>query len=214
MKHWSALLVCVILLSGCATFIRSDISVFHELPPTFAGTTYAMLPFKEQEGSLEHRTYEQAVKRQLDAKGFREALVESAEVVVFLSYGIDTGREVVRSYPIIGQTGVSSSYSSGTIQSYGGYGTFSGTTTYTPTYGVIGTGVTSRTEFTRFLELDIVDKNALAEKRIKRIYEARVVSRGSGGELSAVIPTMIKALFEDFPGKSGSTRRAIRSRAE
>lgn len=214
MKRWLILVVCVILLSGCAGFIRSDVAVFHEIPPTFTGTTYAMIPFKEQEGNLEHKTYERVVKRELDAKGFREASIENAEVVIFLLYGIDTGKEVVKSYPIIGQTGVSSSHSYGTIQSYGNYGTYSGTTTYTPTYGVVGTGVASSTEYTRFFKLDILDRKALKEKQIKKLYEAKVFSRGRSGQLSAILPTMIKALFEDFPGKSGSTRRTTRSRDE
>lgn len=214
MKRWLTLVICVSLLSGCAGFIRSDISVFHEIPSTFTGATYAVIPFKEQEGSLEHKTYERAVKRELDAKGFKEVPIENAEIVIFLSYGIDTGKEVVESYPIIGQTGVSSSHTSGTLYSYGGYGTYSGTTTYTPTYGVVGTGVTSSTEYTRFFKLDLLDKKALTEKQIKKLYEAKVISRGSSRQLSAVLPTMIKALFEDFPGKSGSTRRTIRSRDE
>jgi hypothetical protein len=169
-----------------------------------------MVPFKEQEGSLEHKAYEQVVRQELNAKGLREAALEHAEVVVFLSYGIDTGKEVVSSYPIIGQTGVSSGYTHGTVQSYGGYGTYSGTTTYTPTYGAVGTGVKSHTEYTRFLRVDLLDKKALAEANIKKLYEAKVVSRGSSGQLPAVLPTMIKALFEDFPGKSASTRTSTR----
>jgi len=210
MRRWLIRIACISLLSGCAQFIYSDILVFHEIPPTFTGTRYTTIPFKEQEGSLEHRTYEQAVKRELDAKGFREAPLEKAEIVIFLSYGIDTGKEMVESYPIIGQTGVSSSQTFGTVQSSGGFGTYSGSTTYTPTYGVVGTGVTSYTVYTRFLKLDILDKKSLTEKQVKKIYEAKVTSRGSSGQLPEVLPTLIKALFEEFPGKSGSTRRSRR----
>jgi hypothetical protein len=198
-------------LSGCAMFLRSQISIFHDLPQGFSGTTYAMVPFKEQEGSLEHKAYEQAVKQELNQKGFREATLEQAEMVVFLSYGIDTGRQVVSSYPIIGQTGVSSSSTYGTVQSYGSYGTYSGTTTYTPQHGVVGTGVTSGTEYTRFLGLDLLERKALADGKIKKLYEGKAVSRGSTGQLAPVLPTMIKALFEDFPGKSGSTRTSTRA---
>lgn len=214
MRRWSTLAICVFLLSGCTRLIQSDISVFHEIPPTFTGATYAAIPFKEQEGSLEHKTYEQVVKRELNGKGFKEVPIESAEIVIFMSYGIDTGREVVESYPIIGQSGVSSSHTSGKLYSYGGYGTYSGKTTYTPTYGVVGSDVTSSTEYTRFFKLDLFDKKALTENKIKKIYEAKVISRGRSGQLSAVLPTMIKALLEDFPGKSGSTRRTMRSRDE
>jgi len=204
--------LCVSILSGCAGFVKSQISVFHETPQGFSGITYAMVPFKDQEGSLEHKAYEQTVRQELNTKGFRETSLESADVVVFLSYGIDTGREIASSYPIIGQTGVSSSHTYGTIQSYGSYGTYSGTTTYTPTYGVVGTGVTSHTQYTRFLKLDVLDKISLAESKIKKLYEGKVVSRGSSSQMSAVLPTMIKALFEDFPGKSGSTRTSTRPR--
>ena len=173
---------------------------------------YATVPFKEQEGSLEHMTYEQLLKQELNSKGFREVPLDQAEVVVLMSYGIDTGREVVFSYPIFGQTGVSSSYTSGTVQSYGSYGTYSGTTTYTPTYGIVGAMPISQTRYTRFLRLDILDKKALVQQTIKKIYEAKVVSRGSSGQISVVLPSMIKAVFEDFPGKSGTTRSSTRSR--
>lgn len=204
--------LCVSILSGCAGFVKSQISVFHEIPQGLSGITYTTVPFKDQEGSLEHKAYEQVVRQELNAKGFRETSLELADVVVFLSYGIDTGREIVSSYPIIGQTGVSSSHTYGTFQSYGSYGTYSGTTTYTPTYGVVGTGVTSHTQYMRFLKLDVLDKISLAEGKIKKLYEGKVVSRGSSSYMSAVLPTMIKALFEDFPGKSGSTRTSTRPR--
>ena len=209
--HLFAVLVCASLLAGCGMFLRSQIAVFHNLPQGFAGTTYVMVPFKEQEGSLEHKAYEQAVRQELSAKGFVESTLEQAEVVIFLYYGIDTGKEVVSSYPIIGRTGVSSSSTYGTVRSYGDFGTYSGTTTYAPTYGVVGTGVASRTEYTRFLRLDLLDRKALAEGKINKLYESKIVSRGSNGQVAVVLPTMIKALFEDFPGKSGSTRTSTRS---
>jgi hypothetical protein len=56
------------------------------------------------------------------------------------------------------------------------------------------------------LRLDIVDKQALAEGNIKKLYEGKVVSSGFSDQLAKVLPEMVKALFEDFPGQSGSTR--------
>ena len=82
-----------------------------------------------------------------------------------------------------------------------------GTTTYTPTYGVVGTGTTSYTRYTRYLSLDIIDKDStLSEDKINRVYEAKVISSGSTSQLPEIVPVMIEALFEEFPGKSGSTR--------
>jgi len=178
-------------LSGCA-LLRSQVAVFHHLPKDLSGTTYVMIPFKEQEGSLEHKAYEEAVRQELNAKGFRETTVDQAQTVVFFAYGIDTGRGAVATYPIIGQTGVEGC-------SYADCSPW-------PTYGVVGTRAARETEYTRVLRLDIVDKQALAGGTIKKLYEGRVVSSGFSDQLAKVLPEMVKALFEDFPGQSGSTR--------
>jgi hypothetical protein len=70
----------------------------------------------------------------------------------------------------------------------------------------VGTREISQTGYTRVLRLDIVDKQALAEGNIKKLYEGKVVSSGFSDQLVKVLPEMVKALFEDFPGQSGSTR--------
>jgi len=38
------------------------------------------------------------------------------------------------------------------------------------------------------------------------VYEGRVQSSGSFGEIAVVLPSMIEALFRDFPGNSGKTK--------
>ena len=211
---WKTLIAVTLcgLVTGCAQMVRSQVSVFHEIPDG-AKPTYTLLSFKEQESSLEHKTYENLVRQQLNAKGFREVPLDQSDVIVFLQYGIDQGREATYSYPIIGQTGTSSSYTTGTIQSYGGgYATYSGTTRNTPTYGVVGTGVGSQTVYMHFLRVDLLDRPALASGTVKKVFEGSVVSRGSSGQLSVVMPTMIRAFFEEFPGKSGSTRSVTLAR--
>ena len=66
--------------------------------------------------------------------------------------------------------------------------------------------MTKQTEYTRVLILDIVAKQGLAEGNIKKLYEGKVVSSGFSDQLVQVLPTMVKALFEDFPGQSCITR--------
>ncbi len=212
MRRFLIIVFLLLSLTGCAGLVKSNIAVFHELPEAYPGTTYATLPLKDQEGSLEHKAYAQLLKQELNARGFREVPIDQAEVVVVLLYGIDTGRELIYSIPIFGQTGVSSSTTSGTVHSYGSYGTYSGTTTYMPTYGIVGAAPVSQTQYTRFLKLDILDKKALSEQNIKKLYEAKVISRGRTGQISEILPTMMKALFEEFPGKSGRTRTSTRTK--
>ena len=52
-KPMKNLLIATLLLatlSGCA-LLRSQVAVLHQLPEDFSGTTYVMIPFKEQEGT-------------------------------------------------------------------------------------------------------------------------------------------------------------------
>jgi Domain of unknown function (DUF4136) len=205
MKNLLVATLLLAMLSGCA-LLRSQVAVFHQLPKDPSGTTYVMIPFKEQEGSLEHKAYEEAVRQELNAKGFRETTVDQAQTVVFLAYGIDTGRKVHSSYPIIGQTGATTcnTFDGMPHESYGCYDS-----SPWPTYGVVGTRKTRETQYTRNLRLDIVDKQAFTEGNIKTLYVGRVVSSGFSDRLDKILPEMVKALFEDFPGQSGSTKTSF-----
>jgi hypothetical protein len=203
-KNLFVALLLLAMLPGCA-LLTSQISVSHQLPKDLSGTTYVITPFKEQEGNPNYNAYAEAVKQQLNAKDFRETTLDQAQIVVFFAYGIDKGKGVVSSYPIIGQTGaITCSSFDGTAQSYRCLDSSPWPTW--PTYGVVGTRKIRQTQYTRLLRLDIVDKQALAEGNIKKLYEGRVVSRGFSDQLAQVLPMMVKALFEDFPGQSGSTR--------
>lgn len=205
---WAFALILTFTLSGCASMLHSHVSTFHELQP-YTSKTYTMRPFKDQQGSLEYKTYASIIKRNLDARGFREVPFEEAELAVLFSYGIDSGKEIVSSYPIIGQTGSAGSYTTGTITSYGNMANYSGTTSSIPRYGVVGSGVARRTEYMRFLKLEMVDAaQHRKDGTIHLVYEAKVDSAGSTAQLAAVLPLMVKSLFEDFPGKSGSVRKS------
>ena len=206
--YLSQILAIIFLFQGCA-LVKSDVVVFHQLPDITTQQKYAFVPLKGQESSLEYSSYQNLVRAELAAHNFIEVEVSEANVIVAFNYGIDSGKEELSSIPIYGQTGVSSSSTHGTLNTYGNYGTYSGTTTYTPTYGVVSSRTVSRTKYGRGLYLYIVDKNTVGTEKLKMLYEGNVKSSGKSSQLSKVMPAMIKALFKEFPGKSGSTRREI-----
>ena len=112
------------------------------------------------------------------------------------------------SVPVYGQTGVSSSTTYGTVTMYGNYGIYSGYTTYRRTYGITGYRAQSYTTYPRELWLHIIEKPPSREEKtkVKVLYEAVVKSEGTSSQLARVMPYMVKAMFIEFPGKSGSTR--------
>ncbi len=206
----TSLLLGVLLLSGCATIqpqfhVRVD-SISGEKPDK---SSYILLPGNKDTKAedLQFKEYVAYVNRALIKQGFVPAeSFEKANVAIFLVYGIGDPQEHQYSYslPTWGQTGVSSSYTTGTISSYGGYGSYSGTTTYTPTYGVTGstTHIGSYTTFFRFMVLDAVDLDEYKKsKKEVQLWKTTVTSAGSSGDLRRVFPILVAA-SQQYVGKN------------
>lgn len=192
-------------LASC-TLVRSNVTSFHDLSTPPELTKYAFFLLEGQD-TLEHRSYLNLVSNELARYGYEEVSIEYSEIIVVLAYGIDDGKTVSRNIPIWGQTGVQSSTTTGQINTYGNYGTFSGTTTYTPTYGVTGYTTAQSTKYKREVYVNFYDTSSVLEGNPTSILETRAISEGSSNEISAVMPSIIKAIFKDFPGESGKTRR-------
>jgi hypothetical protein len=171
--------------------------------------SYILLPGNKDTKAedLQFKEYAAYVNRALIRQGFEPAdSFEKANVAIFLVYGIGDPQEHQYSYsiPTWGQTGVSSSSTTGTVRSYGGYGSYSGTTTYTPTYGVTGstTHTDSYTTYFRFMVLDAVDLDEYKKsKKEVQLWKTTVTSSGSSGDLRRIFPILVAA-SQQYVGKN------------
>ena len=116
-----------------------------------------------------------------------------ADIGIIFYYGIDDPKSNQYSYnvPTWGQTGVSSSKTYGTVNSYGNY---SSNTYNTPSYGI--TGSTTRydtyTTYRRFMKIDAIDmREYLKSNKIVSIWNTSVTSIGSSGDLRLILPIMV-----------------------
>lgn len=164
---------------------------------------YLLLPGEKETdpSDLQFMEFSGLVEKILKEQGFiKVEAPEEAQIAVFLSYGIGNPQTHQYSYsvPIYGQTGVSSSQTFGTISSFGGMGTYSATTTYTPRYGVTGysRGVDSYTTHTRFLQLTAFDLvSFITSKKTVQLWKTEVTSTGSSNDLRLVFPYMAAAMM-------------------
>jgi hypothetical protein len=144
----------------------------------------------------------------LNAYGWQQQSNQGAEpdMLVYFGYGIDDGQTVSGSMPLYGQTGGGTSYSYGHVNtSYGTSASYSGTTYTAPTYGVVGSIPYSTRIYNRSLWLEILDAKTSTASSPVKVFEGRVQSSGGSSDIAAVLPTMIEALFKNFPGPSGKT---------
>jgi hypothetical protein len=192
-------------LAACASPFRADVSRFATQLPAPAGQTFTVVADDPSlAGGLEFRTYAQHVADRMAALGYAPVNdPESADLVVSFDYGIDTGRERVRS------TGFSDPWWGswyGYRPYYRGYG-YRG---YYAPYGPWGWGwndswygdVRSYTIYTSGIEMKI-DRRADGT----RLFEGRAQAISTSNRLQYLVPNLVDAMFTGFPGNSGETVR-------
>jgi hypothetical protein len=131
--------ITILALSGCSSRLRyiSDVNSI-ALTDQSIGKRYVLLPGNERvtPDDLEFSEYAQYVGLILAPLGFTKAATEQeADIAILVSYGIGNpqSHQYSSSIPVYGQTGVSSSTTSGTIMPLGGgMASYSGNTTYMP----------------------------------------------------------------------------------
>ncbi|MGH8809241.1 MAG: DUF4136 domain-containing protein [Noviherbaspirillum sp.] len=199
MKSWlnaAILAASALLLAGCASTIKSDVTAYHEWPASLPDKSYVFERTKDQHDSLEYRNFENLVRTELNRLGFTEAPTATKPALkAAFSYSIN-GRDVREVYPVV-------------INPYpywygpawrGYYGPFYDPFWFGPP--VVEQRVSQYQLYTRQLRISLAQ---MADG--KRLYETTVVSEGTNGSLATVMPYMVRSAFADFPGKSGVPHR-------
>lgn len=189
-----------VLLSGCASFIRSDVIAFHDWPAEMQNKVYAFDRQPGQENNLEHQNYENLVRAELTRLGFVEAQNPRAAILkVALNYKIDS-RDVRVVEPVADPYWPYYGAYYGPRWRGGYYGPYYDPFWYGPprvTYREAQYEV-----FKRELNVQITQV-----RDGKKLYDVSVDSDGGNGSLAFAMPYMVKSAFEDFPGRSGIPRR-------
>jgi hypothetical protein len=207
MKSWLIALVLAgasALMAGCATppSVKSQVTTFSEWPAGQQDKTYVFERTKEQNDSLEYRSYENLVRAELQRLGFTEASnAGSIKLKASLDYGIST-RDVHVNEPVL----LNSPYPYPPYPPYRYGPAWRGY--YSPFYDPFwyGPPMVERREFnyqvfTRHLKVTLTQASDG-----KKIHETTVVSEGTNGSLAAVMPYMVRSAFMDFPGNNGVPR--------
>ena len=184
-------------LAACATPFKADVSRFAVPLPAPQGQTFAVVAEDPKlVGGLEFATYANAVAAEMTELGYaRAASPEAADLLVRFDYRVDNGRERVRT-----------DYNGAGFGPWGrwsGWGGGFGAWGYgfnDPFFG--GPEVRSYTVYTSAIDLKI-DRRADGE----RLFEGKAEAVSRSNRLPALVPSLVDAMFTDFPGNSGETVR-------
>jgi hypothetical protein len=191
-------------LAACASPFNAKVSRFQsQLPPPSGQTFVVVADDPDLAGGLEFRQYAQIVADHMAAQGYRPVnSVRDASLIVRFDYGVDNGRERVRS------TGFGRDPFYSPWYGYG-YGRF-GYPYYRPGlwhYGWYdpwfdGGGVESYTVYTSGVQMKI-DRSADGA----RLFEGKAEAVSTSNRLQYLVPNLVQAMFTGFPGNSGETVR-------
>jgi hypothetical protein len=184
-------------LAACTTPFKADVSRFAVPLPAPAGQTFAVVAEDPKlAGGLEFATYANAVAAEMTQLGYaRAASPEGADLLVRFDYRVDNGRERVRT----DLTG----FGANRWGPWGGWGGGFGAWGFgfnDPFFG--GPEVRSYTIYTSAIDLKI-DRAADGQ----RLFEGKAEAVSRSNRLPRLVPSLVDALFTDFPGSSGETVR-------
>lgn len=217
MKTIIGLLFLLLIISSCGTTGYSVKVDAYGNENFLDRKNYLLIPSDStiSINSFEFQEYSEYLKRILKTKGYY--FVEDASianVVIFVNYGISDpmSYEKLGSKPVYGKTGVSSTTTTGNVNVYSNSATYTQTTQNNPSYGVTGYRSYSKTktEYLRFLHLTAFDFDYFNEyDEPKTIWQTKVTSQGSSGDLRKVFPVLVGA-SADYFGKNSGEKVEIR----
>ena len=192
---WLIGVMGVVVLAGCASTLRSDVTSFQRWPANAAGGSYGFKKLGGQEGSLEHASYEDLARIELNKLGLKEAAPGSkARFEVSLDYGVNT-RAVKSREPIFNDRQYW--HPAYLHPALGWQPGFWARDPYGPT--VVGYRNVTRDVSTRRMRVDIAEGNA-------KVFEASAASNGGNATLTVTMPYLIRSVFDGFPGANGQAR--------
>lgn len=199
-------LPAALALSACAENFNANVSRFQSQLPAPAGQTFAVVPDDPTlAGGIEFSQYASLVTAQMAKQGYTPSNPENANLLVHFDYGVDKGRERVRS------TGFRRDPFWGPWYGYGRFGGgYWGHRGYYPGamwgYGWydpwFDDAYESYTIYTSGIELKI-DRRA----DNARLFEGKAEAVSTSNRLQYLVPNLVEAMFTNFPGNSGETVR-------
>jgi hypothetical protein len=210
---WALVPLALAGLAACASPFRADVSRFESQLPVPNGQTFTVVADDPaMAGGIEFRSYAQYVADHMAAIGYRPVNDPAqADLLVRFDYGVDNGRERVRS------TGFG--YRDPFYSSWHNYQPVIYRTPYGPRVAYVrgyspwgwgwndsffggGRDVYSYTVYTSGIEMKIDDARSG-----QRLFEGQAQAASTSNRLQYLVPNLVEAMFTGFPGNSGETVR-------
>jgi len=205
----SGALILVALLSGCASPITARVSSFQQWPTDMVGSSFGFLAPADHTRELEQAAYASLVAVQLSKQGLQPAPSgQPARLLVDMSA---TSQLENRSYsrPIYQDQYVyRPGFRDAAGRFYPGYWV---PDPFGPRY--VGNQQLMETVQVSNLRLRLLDTQGPAGSSPRTVFESNATHEGSPSPLQSVVPYLVRAIFDEFPGANGRVQ-VVRFKAD
>ncbi|WP_168794943.1 DUF4136 domain-containing protein [Paraburkholderia aromaticivorans] len=185
-RHATLLLgAMALLLSGCTTYVTTQVTAFSDWSGNDATRTFAFTRPADQQSNLELSTYERFVANELATHSFRQVDSAQARYLVGLSYGIRSDMVTVAE-PVY-YNPWPAPYWGRPLDPWGPWGAFP-TTYVNQTYPI----------FTHLLGVRITERASG-----KEVYNVTARNTGDESSLVRAMPYLARSALADFPLGNG-----------
>jgi hypothetical protein len=196
--------ISLVWLAGCASTVTTRVTNFNQWPASAAGSTFSFITRTGSPGELEQATYQQYVQTELEKRGFRRAQgAQPGRLQIELTTG-NRSEEKTSFAPVYQDSPV---YLPPYRDAAGRF--FPGVWTYDP-FGprYVGDRVVNTVVQIATLQVRMLDGDGAPPGKSRAVFESRAVyeGAGSGDNLPLVVPYLVRAVFDDFPGQNGKVR--------
>ena len=192
------------LVSACASPITARVTSFNQWPANAAGSTFSYVSRTDNTRELEQATYESYVQAELEKRGLVRA---PAGQVGRMQVDMNTSnRSEQKTYlqPIYQDNYVYlPPYRDAAGRIFPGVWTLD---PFGPRY--VGDRQINTTLQTSTLQLRLLDSQGSPPGKPRTVFESRAIFEGEGSSdnLPQVVPYLVRAVFDDFPGQNGRVR--------
>jgi len=186
----------MLFLANCTTFNTSVNSI--SLEDDFSGINVFIGPGNENVNinDIQFREYAKKLSILLSSKNFNVVDdLNIADQVILLTYGVSAPISQTASIPQFGKTGIASSTTYGTINTYNkNQSTYTGTTTNNYNYGITGVANINYVVYTSFLIITAYDyKVFLKSNSSVQMWQTEVTSTSNNNDLRVIFPYLLLA---------------------
>lgn len=192
----------LVVLAACASPITAKVTSFNQWPQDAAGAVFSFIRPVDALNDLEQQAYESKVQNELEKLGLKRAAAgQIGRIQVDVVTGNGTRNKQFREAIYRDNYIYHPPFRDAAGNVYGGF--------WAPDqFGqrYVGDRTVTRTMQVSNLRLRLLDSQGSAPGKPRAVFDARATYEGDNEDLATLVPFLVRAVFDGFPGQNGKVR--------